>query len=237
MTRGGAVTGDAGVDRSHEEAGTRWARTVQARSTRAHGRRTLVKLLDAAVAEFAEHGWHGARMARLAKRAGTAHGTVYAYFADKDDLLFALWEDVGAELRACLRAMPPLEVGPEGFAAVRAWVAQVCGLFHRDAAVFHAVAEALSDEENSRTGYAALRDQRRVLSTFADRIRATGSTGMDPDMAALTVYAMLEGANESVFRGELLVSEEELHTGVAEFVHRSILGSDAAAAPRPGTKP
>ena len=224
------------VEGREDEAEPRWALTVQARSTRAHGRRTLVKLLDAAVAEFAEHGWHGSRMARLAKRAGTAHGTVYAYFADKDDLLFALWDDVGAELRARMLAMPPLEPGPEGFSALRAWVAEVCGLFHRDAAVYHAVAEALSDEENSRTGYAALRDQRRVLSSFADRIRETGSTSLDPDMAALCIYAMLEGANESVYRGELLVTDDELHTGVAEFVHRSILGADAAAVSRLGVR-
>lgn len=237
MTRSGSVSGEPGLDGPRDDAETRWASTVQARSTRAHGRRTLVKLLDAAVAEFAEHGWHGARMARLAKRAGTAHGTVYAYFADKDDLLFALWEDVGADLRASLLEMPPLEPGPDGFVSLRAWVAQVCGLFHRDAAVYHAVAEALSDEDNTRTGYAALRDQRRALSSFAERIRAAGSTALDPEMAALCIYAMLEGANESVYRGELLVSEAELHTGVAEFVHRSILGADAASASRLGTRP
>jgi AcrR family transcriptional regulator len=209
------------------EAPQRWAQTVKARSTRAHGRRTLVKLLDAAVAEFDAHGWHGARMARLAKRAGTAHGTVYAYFTDKDDLLCALWQDVGAELRAALMAMPPLEPGPESFSGLRDWVAEVCGYFKRYASVFHAVGEVLLDEEDSRAGRAGLRDQRRVLSVFADRIRATGATGLDPEMAALSIYALLEGANESVHRGELLVSDDELITGIAEFVHRSVFGSPA----------
>jgi AcrR family transcriptional regulator len=204
----------------------RWAQTVAARSTRAHGRRTLVKLLDAAVAEFAAHGWHGARMARLAKRAGTAHGTVYAYFADKDDLLFALSQDAGAELRAAMLAMPEFEQGPEGFFRLRAWVQEVCTHFRRHAPVFHAVAEVLSDEENTRAGRAGLRDQRRVLTVFGDRIRATGSTGLDPEMAALCIYALLEGANESVHRGELLVSDEELVTGIAEFVQRSVFGAD-----------
>jgi len=209
------------------EGDQRWAQTVKTRSTRAHGRRTLVKLLDAAMAEFAAHGWHGARMARLAKRAGTAHGTVYAYFSDKDDLLFALSQDVGAELRMALTAMPALEPGPEGFAVLRDWVAEVCARFKRHSPVFHAVAEVLADEEDSRAGRAALRDQRRALAVFADRVRATGTTGLDPEMAALSFYALLEGANESVHRGELLVSDEELVTGVAEFIHRSVFGAPA----------
>jgi AcrR family transcriptional regulator len=210
----------------------RWARTVKARSTRAHGRRTLVKLLDAAVAEFAEYGWHGARMARLAKRASTAHGTVYAYFADKDDLLFALSQDVGADLLAAMLAIPELEAGPAGLEALRSWVSDVSACFRRYAPVFHAVATALADEDNSRAGRAALRQQRQVLSVFADRIRATGSAGIDPEMAALSIYALLEGANESVRRGELFVSEEELVAGTAEFVQRSMFGADAAQ-PKP----
>jgi AcrR family transcriptional regulator len=207
------------------ESDQRWAQTVNARSTRAHGRRTLVKLLDAAEAEFAAHGWHGARMARLAKRAGTAHGTVYAYFTNKDDLLFALSQDVGTEVRASMANMPALEPGPEGFADLRDWVAEVCAGFKRHAPVFHALAEALADEDDSRAGRAALREQRRVLTVIADRIRATGATGLDPEMAALSIYALLEGANESVHRGELLVSDEELVTGLAEFIHRSVFGS------------
>ena len=208
------------------DTGGRWTQTVKERSTRAHGRRTLVKLLDAAVAEFAAHGWHGARMARLAKRAGTAHGTVYAYFADKDDLLYALSQDVGSELRSAMCSMPPLEPGPAGLAALRQWVATVCECFQRHAPIFQAVAEALADEDNTRAGRAAMRDQRRALAVFTDRIRATGTTGVDPSMAALCIYAILEGANELVQRGELMVSREELVAGLAEFVHRSVFGME-----------
>jgi AcrR family transcriptional regulator len=206
------------------ETEQKWAQTVRERSTRAHGRRTLVKLLDAAEAEFAAYGWHGARMARLAKRAGTAHGTVYAYFADKDDLLYALWQDVGSELRSILMSMPALEQGPDGFSTLKVWVGDVCACFRRHAPVFHAMAEALSDEEDSRGGKSALRDQRRVLAVFEDRVRATGTAGLDPSMAALCIYALIEGSNESVHRGELLVSHEELVSGLTEFIHRSAFG-------------
>jgi len=218
------------------ECDQRWSLTVKTRSSRAHGRRTLIKLLDAAEAEFAAHGWHGARMVRVSKRAGTAHGTVYAYFKDKDDLLLALSQDVGAELRSTMAAMPVLIPGPEGYAQLRDWVAEVCAGFRLHAPVYHALAEALADEHDSRAGRAALRDQRRVLAVFAERIRAIGSTGLDPDMAALCLYALLEGANESVHLGELLVSADELVDGVTQFIHRSVFGSPPPSQPGRNTK-
>lgn len=213
------------------DAGQRWARIIDARSTRAHGRRTLVRLLDAAVTEFAEYGWHHARMARIAKRAGTAHGTVYAYFVDKDDLLAVLQREMAADFRDAFVAMPPLQPGAEGFAALRGWLTEVCASFQRNAAIAYAVAEVLADEQHSATGREALRDQRRMLSVVADRVRASGSTGLDPIIAALGIYALVEGANLSVHRGELLLSEQELVDGLAEFVHRSVFGVRAVARP------
>ena len=220
-----APAGPAPGDALDPEAAARWTRTLEARSTRAHGRRTLVKLLDAAVTEFAAYGWHGARMARIAKRAGTAHGTVYVYFSDKDDLLAAVYEDVSADFRSAMGSMPPLETGPAGFAAIRAWVTEVCSALQRHGAVFQALTEALSDEEDSRAGRAALRDQGQILAIFAERIRATGTTGFDPMIAALCIYALIEGSNRSVLRGELLLSETELVDGLSEFVHRSVFGA------------
>lgn len=45
------------------------------------------KIIAAAVDLFVEHGLHGTSMQALAKRAGVATGTVYLYFAGKDDLV------------------------------------------------------------------------------------------------------------------------------------------------------
>jgi AcrR family transcriptional regulator len=211
------VDGPAVADRTE-----RWSRTVEKRSTRAHGRRTLVKLLDAAVAEFAAYGYHGARMARIAKRAGTAHGTIYVYFEDKDDLLSALYDDVRLEMDPVLAAMPVLERGLEGFEAVRDWMRQVCAGLQRHGAVLQAITEALSDEEETGAGRIAMRSLAQSVSHTADRIRATGTTGIDPAIGALCIHALIEGANRSVIRGELLISMDELVTGLSEFIHHSV---------------
>ena len=44
------------------------------------------QILDAALAEFAERGLAAARLEDIAKRAGVSKGTIYLYFANKEDL-------------------------------------------------------------------------------------------------------------------------------------------------------
>jgi AcrR family transcriptional regulator len=44
------------------------------------------QILDAAFAEFGEHGLAGARLDDIARRAGVAKGTIYLYFPNKEEL-------------------------------------------------------------------------------------------------------------------------------------------------------
>lgn len=69
------------------------------------------QILDAALAIFAENGFHGAPTSLLAKRAGIGVGTIYRYFADKDDLIHALFDRTKARARAWLDAEPLTETG------------------------------------------------------------------------------------------------------------------------------
>src|ERR1022692_26787 len=45
------------------------------------------RILDAAVAVFAEKGFFNSRISDIADRAGVADGTVYLYFKNKDEIL------------------------------------------------------------------------------------------------------------------------------------------------------
>lgn len=56
--------------------------------------KTRQQLLEAAFAEFAEHGVAGARMDRIAKLAGCSAGLAYTYFSSKDDLFDAVYNTV-----------------------------------------------------------------------------------------------------------------------------------------------
>lgn len=67
------------------------------------------QILDAAAAVFAEKGFHRATTKDVAGKAGIAEGTIYNYFASKDDLLIGLMarltelETLGDELTEALQ--------------------------------------------------------------------------------------------------------------------------------------
>jgi AcrR family transcriptional regulator len=58
-----------------------------------------LRLLDAAIGEFAEHGYHGTSMRQIAARAGIAKGLTYYYFENKEDLFLHLVGHVGETWR------------------------------------------------------------------------------------------------------------------------------------------
>jgi TetR/AcrR family fatty acid metabolism transcriptional regulator len=47
------------------------------------------RILDAAVAVFAERGFHSSRVSDIAARADVADGTIYLYFKNKEEILMA----------------------------------------------------------------------------------------------------------------------------------------------------
>ena len=49
-------------------------------------------ILDAAVVEIARHGYYQTTVAMIARRAGVADGTIYLYFANKEEILFSLFD-------------------------------------------------------------------------------------------------------------------------------------------------
>ncbi len=62
------------------------------------------EILDAAEQLIASGGLHGAPLAAIAKRAGVAVGTLYNYFADREALIAALFEERRSSLRPRIRA-------------------------------------------------------------------------------------------------------------------------------------
>jgi TetR/AcrR family fatty acid metabolism transcriptional regulator len=61
-------------------------------------------ILRAAIRTFASRGFFGAQVADVARAAGVAAGTVYLYFASKDDLLVSIFEKTMREAIAEGRA-------------------------------------------------------------------------------------------------------------------------------------
>lgn len=81
----------------------------------ARGRETLRRLLDAAAAEFGEHGFHEASVSGITRRAGTALGSFYTYFDSKDAIFTALVRDMSARVASNAAA----EIGESATGLVR----------------------------------------------------------------------------------------------------------------------
>jgi AcrR family transcriptional regulator len=56
------------------------------------------RILESALRLFAELGFHGTPTSRIAQEAGVANGTLFHYFATKDDLILALYKSIKDDL-------------------------------------------------------------------------------------------------------------------------------------------
>lgn len=52
------------------------------------------KILSAGITIFAEKGFHQTKISEIAEKADVANGTIYRYFANKDDLLMSCFEEI-----------------------------------------------------------------------------------------------------------------------------------------------
>jgi TetR/AcrR family fatty acid metabolism transcriptional regulator len=80
------------------------------------------RIIDAAVKVFAEKGFYNAKVSEIAQESGVANGTIYLYFANKDDILISLFEQEMKRIIAHMKAEIERESDPlrkiEKFAAV-----------------------------------------------------------------------------------------------------------------------
>ncbi|MEU1628423.1 TetR family transcriptional regulator [Streptomyces sp. NPDC020096] len=67
---------------------------------------TKTKILDAALAEFAEHGLAGARVERIAAASGFNKNLIYVYFGNKESLFNTVIRRNSEQIAACLPFTP-----------------------------------------------------------------------------------------------------------------------------------
>jgi len=91
------------------------------------------RILQAAVRVFAEHGYHSSTMAAVAQDAEVATGTIYLYFARKQDLLITLYQrHLGDHLA---RSQPALMEAAAGVPRLRALAETHLAFFAEDRAL------------------------------------------------------------------------------------------------------
>jgi AcrR family transcriptional regulator len=107
---------------------------AKAGSLTARGERTRSRLVAAGEDVFGLRGYDDSSIAEITRTAGVAQGTFYLYFDGKRDLMRAVVEERGHELRSTLARATADVVGrvakeQAGFAAFFAWMARHRGLY------------------------------------------------------------------------------------------------------------
>ena len=163
------------------------------RVLRSQGRRTMRRLLDAAMICFDERGYYDTRINDVVKIAKTSHGTFYLYFSNKEDLLRALVAEAGIAARHVADTLnrPPTSGDKAQWDDVRGWVALYSDLWVRHAALFR----AWTDLARIDPGLTDI--LRGIFTVMSDALAHQISSedddhGIDPQAAAMGVLAMLD---------------------------------------------
>src|SRR5438067_2163102 len=202
---------------------TRGGAPAQERELRAQGKKTMRKLLDAAMTVLEKRGYHAARVDDIVKVARTSHGTFYLYFANKEDLFRALLTDVAEEVTALSETLGPITADEAGYRELRAWLGRFSDMYLHYGPVIRAWTEAeVEGEDVGRMGEQVLAT---VATALISRIRdADPSADFDPQVAALAAVAMVERLHYYLLSRQLDVSRDDLLDTLAAVLHVGVFG-------------
>jgi AcrR family transcriptional regulator len=163
------------------------------RALRSQGRRTMRKLLDAAMVAFDRRGYHATRVNDIVEIAKTSHGTFYLYFSNKEDLLRALVTEAANEAQKLYDALSSLpdEGGTPTWDDVHRWIQAYTELWTRYAPLFRAWTDlATIDPELIDV----IRQTFTVMSGALSQQIGPDSSGhiIDPEAAGMATLAMLD---------------------------------------------
>ena len=208
---------------SPRKLSTRGGAPAQERELRAQGKKTMRKLLDAAMAVLEKRGYHAARVDDIVKVARTSHGTFYLYFANKEDLFRALLIDVAEEVTALSETLGPITPDEAGYRELRAWLGRFSDMYLHYGPVIRAWTEA--EVEGDDVGGMGEQVLTTVVTALIGRISETDdSTDFDPQVAAMATVAMVERLHYYLLSRQLDVPRDDLLDTLTTVLHVGVFG-------------
>lgn len=114
---------------------------------------TSLKILEASLQLFRETGFEGATMRDIAAKAGVATGAAYYYYASKDAIVMAFYEQAWREMQPLIEAASAEEPGFE--AKLRAIIRLKLEYFSPNRAVLHALLHTGADPKHPLSPFSA----------------------------------------------------------------------------------
>jgi AcrR family transcriptional regulator len=199
---------------------------AQQRELRAQGKRTMRRLLDAALKVFAQRGYHAARVDDIVRVARTSHGTFYLYFANKEDLLRALAVDCAHEITDLANGIGPIGPDPEGREELRRFLGEWLALYRRYGPVIRAwMEDQVGDRDVDRLGVRAFT---AIGVRLGARMHEAGVEIVDNERAAVgALMAMLERFSYGLASRRSPTNDEAVLDTLTTIVHRGFFGAPA----------
>ncbi|MHA6800190.1 TetR/AcrR family transcriptional regulator [Bounagaea algeriensis] len=181
-------------------------RTARSAATRRH-------FVDVALQVFRETGYAQTSMAQIAQAAGGSRANLYLYFNSKPQLVLTRMRELEpevTELYSALDALP--EHGPE---TMRGWVDRARGMWHRYAAEFEAISQAMSAEPDVLEEWLGLLRRLCRAQIALHRDCASEEERLDREAHMLTLMLGLEHTFYFLYVRNGLEQEERILSALA----------------------
>jgi AcrR family transcriptional regulator len=137
------------------------------------------QIADAAVQLFIKKGFHKTTTRQIAAAAGFSIGSLYEYFASKEDILYMVCESIHAEVERCVAlAMSRARGGRDALAEVIREYFMVCHRMSDFILLIYQETQSLPAQWQNRV----LENELRISGLFIETLARISSTGELPNL-------------------------------------------------------
>jgi AcrR family transcriptional regulator len=165
----------------------------------ARGASTRGRITEVSLDLFGRLGYFDTSVDAIAKAAGVSRATLYQYFKGKDEIFLELLNECGGALFRVARRIGPLGPNEVGFDNLNWWLGEWSWVFEKYSTMFVQWTAIASSDTKVRPEIA------RFVGSYnhrvAERLAASGLQGIDPEVAAMTMTALVHRMNLFVHTG------------------------------------
>ncbi len=142
------------------------------------------QIADAAVRLFIEKGFHKTTTRQIAGASGFSIGSLYEYFASKEDILYLVCELIHAEVeRGVTEAMTKASGGRDALAGVIREYFKVCDRMNDFILLIYQESQSLPSQWQKRV----LENELRITGLFVEALARIAATGALPNLDERTI--------------------------------------------------
>lgn len=157
------------------------------------GASTRNRITEVSLELFGRLGFFDTSVDAIAKAAGVSRATLYQYFRGKDEIFLELLNECGSALFRVARRIGPLGPDDVGFDNLHWWLGEWSWVFDKYSTMFIQWTAIASSDTKVRPQIVSF--VRSYNHRVAERLGASGLTGIDPEAAAMMMTALVHRMN------------------------------------------